>query len=98
MNQVERRAFDLLIFLPDQMPPILPPSSGTADGGIVGGTPRVIPAYRDLPLNPNAVLAMMLPIAGSVYSPPPDETLLAIETECLEIRGKWNAQIPKSEA
>ncbi len=58
------------------------------------GDARVQKSYRELSLNPYIVLASALPMLVSVYMPLPDQEILHIEEECLQIRNNWNGLVP----
>lgn len=85
-SQTESRLFDVLIFLPDDMPGV------TEDDE---ECPRVLRDWTVLSINPYVAFAMALRTIGAAYFPPPDAALLGIEEECLAIRDKWNVAIPR---
>lgn len=98
--------FDLIIFRPQHMPKIAIPwiigSPELAQVAIAATAfaredcPRVLRAFRTLPLNPYVALAATFPIVGAAYFPLPDAAIRNVERGCDEIRGAWNAATPKA--
>ncbi|KAI0760505.1 hypothetical protein C8Q74DRAFT_1296800 [Fomes fomentarius] len=78
--------FDLIVFLPNDMH-----QKGSFR---IEDDVRVQKSYRELCLNPYVALASALPMLVSVYMPLPDEEILHIEEECLQIRKIWNGLVP----
>ncbi|OBZ79839.1 hypothetical protein A0H81_00101 [Grifola frondosa] len=89
--------FDILIFLPDLMPPISPPESvlsgKQSEIPSSEASPRVLPSLLRLRIDPYIAYTATLEAVGKPYWPPPDGVLGAIEAECLEIRRKWNHSV-----
>lgn len=99
--------FDLVIFRPKHMPKIAIPWLNGVEPAQVAITaaafaredcPRVLRAFRTLPLNPYVALAATFPIVGAAYLPLPDAAIRNVERGCDEIRDAWNAATPKASA
>ncbi|EJF59623.1 hypothetical protein DICSQDRAFT_156158 [Dichomitus squalens LYAD-421 SS1] len=85
LDSSDRPSFDVLIFMPQHMPPIPNVILGGERTGV-----RVIQRFKQLALNPYVVFAVGLRMLNSVYVPLPDTNLKSIEQECLDIRAGWN--------
>ena len=57
---------------------------------------RVVPNRIRMRLDREVTFAVALATLGTVYWPPPDDKLKEIEDECLRIRDRWNAQVPRN--
>ncbi|TBU23357.1 hypothetical protein BD311DRAFT_768600 [Dichomitus squalens] len=86
IDSSEKPFFDVIIFMPQHMPPI----SGFFAGGSESAYVRVIQHWKRVALNPYVAFAVGLRMLNSAYVPPPDTDLKAIEQECLDIRAGWN--------
>ncbi|KAL7277173.1 hypothetical protein ACG7TL_009019 [Trametes sanguinea] len=89
--------FDLLVFLPQDMPPIdilASPDSQTVavhkEDIEAGLCPRVLKSFRKLHCDRYMVFAHALEMLNAAYLPLPDEDLRIVEEECLAIRNGWN--------
>ncbi|KAI0326108.1 hypothetical protein GY45DRAFT_154578 [Cubamyces sp. BRFM 1775] len=85
--------FDVLIFLPHEMPD---PDARRSPGidVLAAAQHRVVPEWMQLRLDRDVVFAVALMMLGTVYWPAPDDKLREVEQECLAIRDHWNAQVP----
>ncbi|KAJ8468824.1 hypothetical protein ONZ51_g9395 [Trametes cubensis] len=97
---IDNTTFDLLIFLPQAMPPIgllrdLKSNSIAmrAEAFQDATSPRVLRSFRTLHLNPYITYTSMLRMVGAAYLPPPDNDLKAVEDECLRIHAIWNDRL-----
>ncbi|OBZ74917.1 hypothetical protein A0H81_05328 [Grifola frondosa] len=90
--------FDVLVFLPELMPPLSPTEPASSRKSRKKGkrapppglSPRVLPSLLSLQIDPYIAYASALEMIGKAYWPPPDEVLRLLEVKCLEIRRRWN--------
>ncbi|THH19239.1 hypothetical protein EW146_g1869 [Bondarzewia mesenterica] len=90
-DEAHSHFFDLLIFRPEEMPPLASPQENQENEVQVTGshfnppsnpsTCRVISSTSSLPVNPCIVFAAALEVAGCCYWPPPDDALELLECE-----------------